>query len=513
MAKKRQIKESDQLSNTQIAQILMKIPDIAEAFTQAEIELAIDDRGWIGGTPTINGDYTIQARHVAVGRSRRYWRDDPLAKQAIRLWTDYCLGATGFALNCDDEADQAALDMIFRSPINKKFFNAEGQQRSSKKLLIDGDLFFMIYDGDPKQVRYCDSLQIKKFITNPNDAEHVVGYRREMADGKQVYIKDWAWEGSEDVTSNWSIDQAVDPDNKSKKITWETGVVIYHASWDRIGPEFGNGLLNCVIDWSKEHRLFMYGRVAIIQALMKFAYKTNVKGGQAALTALQKKLQSSLVETGVAGAPERNPSNAPGANWLQNAGTDLTPMPRSTGAGDAQGDSNQLKLMVCAGTGIMLHYYGDPSTGNLATATAMELPMRKQFEGYQQYTKDMYGDLFTILLDKDPEEDKGFCVDLPSILDQDLQKLGSFLTPLFAAFPEAKLPQILSRCLTYLGVDDVDEILADAKDLRTQIDQQQQDQLKTAAAAQQLQQPMTTQQKEAFVELAKTLVEINKRLA
>jgi len=46
--------------------------------------------------------------------------------------------------------------------------------------------------------------------------------------------------------------------------------------------------------------------------------------------------------------------------------------------------------MVCAATGIFEHYFGDPSTGNLATATAMERPMEMMFRDRQQLWSSVF---------------------------------------------------------------------------------------------------------------------------
>lgn len=452
---KNKVKESKQFSTTDLARALYALsPKLAEAFTSAEIELVIDDAGWMGGVSSTLGvmDRDEKSRYVIMSRARRYWRDDPMAKQAVRVWTDYCFGDTGLTYDSEDEAQKAELDKITKHPLNKKIFNAQGQQRSSKKLLVDGDVYFLVFTGGAvPTLRYLEPMQMKKKITDPDDEETTLGYRRMTSDGKKLYYRDW---------TNEDAAPALDPDTKSS-IKWQKDVVCYQASFDQFG-QFGNGLLNSVVDWTKENRRFMTARVAIIEALSKFAYKTGVKGGQATLNAMKTKLESSFVQTGLQGGPERNPSTAPGGNWLQNAGMDLTPIPRATGAGDAKQDSDILKLMISAGTGIMLHYFGDPSTGNLATATAMELPMLKQFAGYQQLWKDVYRDLFGIMLGETPEDPiEDLTLELPPILDEDLQSLSAFLTALTTVFPEAKQPEILERCLIAMGVENVDE-LADA---------------------------------------------------
>jgi hypothetical protein len=167
----------------------------------------------------------------------------------------------------------------------------------------------------------------------------------------------------------------------------------------------------------------MEARVAITQALSKYAYKLSVKGGQRTVDAVKDKLQSTYAKN-AANSVERNPQTAPGGTWVQNDALDLAAVPKATGAGDSEKDGNQLKLMVCAGTGIMLHYFGDPSTGNLATATAMELPMLKMFDSYQESWKDAWCDIFSIVLDEDPDDaadiNEMVTVELPPILADDL---------------------------------------------------------------------------------------------
>jgi hypothetical protein len=175
---------------------------------------------------------------------------------------------------------------------------------------------------------------------------------------------------------------------------------------------------------------------------------------------------------GFTGAPERKPPPAPGSTFVNNAGADMVPMPRATGAGDSKEDSNQLKLMVCAATGIMVHYFGDPSTGNLATATAMELPMLKMFEAYQQLWQDAWRDIFSIALQEDPDEEPAqITIDMPPILSDDVGELGDALTKAATVYPVMrKLPQVLRLVLTSLNVPDVAEVMDAAEQAQEEMD-------------------------------------------
>lgn len=480
----------------EMADFLQANTELAEAFTRADIELALDDRGWLTpGRQWTAADLDAQTRTTLVAKSRLYWMRDPLAHQAVRLWTDYAFGDSGITYNVaepedgegqdetQEEADpaqkaetnptQAQLDKFMFNRQNRRLMSPEGQRKLSKKLLVDGEIFFAIFDeGDGnKTIRTIDPLQITDIITDPDDEDHILGYKRLTAQDKVLYYYDWTCD-DEDRTA---LEQSNDPQGKGKIDATKVvdDCVVYHLAFDTMLKR-GNGLLFTVCDWSKEHRRMMEARVAITQALAKFAWKQKVKGGQAVVNAIQTRLQSTYATSGMTQV-ERNPTNAPGSTWIENGGMDLTPMPRTTGAGDAESDANQLKLMVSAGTGIMLHYFGDPSTGNLATATAMELPMLKQFGAYQTMWKSAYRDIFSIVLDEDIDtERETIDIDLPPILAEDLQKLGTYLTQLTTVFPEAKVDEVLQTALVSMGMNNVDEVMDVMRAKREEIDAQNQ---------------------------------------
>jgi hypothetical protein len=501
----------DQFS--EVLDFLETVPGLQEAYTRADIELALDDRGWIvPGRQWTAADLDTTTRTTLVAKSRLYWNRDPLAKQAVRLWTDYSLG-NGMVYNCDDTTVQATLEAFCKHRRNKHLMGSEGQRRSSKKLLVDGELFFAIFDDEPvKTIRRIDCLQITDFITDPDDDEHVLGYRRLTAANKILYYADWRCD-DDDLTL---LSQQKDPQTKGiigNEV--QADVKIYHIPFDTLVKR-GNGLLFAVCDWSKEHRRFMEARVAITQALAKFAWKGEVQGGQAVIDNLRRQLESSYAQAGMT-TTERHPQNAPASTWLQNKGVNMTPMPRSTGAGDAEGDGNQLKLMVSAGTGIMLHYFGDPSTGNLATATAMELPMLKMFESYQQLWADAYRDLFSVVLDEDLDTEPAIIdVDLPPILADDLQKLGTFITAVAGVFPEVKVPEVLQMCLISLGINNISEVMDAIKVQREKNDKAAAELLKNpppvvpgAAGGP----PAVTQSAEAMIKFAEAVMKLEKLMS
>lgn len=459
---------------------------LKEAFTQADIELALDDRGWLVGGKRMMGELDPLSRQVQVNRSRYYWLRDPLAKQAVRLWTDYAFGDTAVGYTCEDQGIQDALDAFMKARTNRRYTTREGMRRLSQRLLVDGELFIVINEADQStkgkapSVRTVDCLQITDIITDKDDEDKVVAYKRVILgkDGtsKVLYYKPWDADDNtpldtKDVANDGYNLVPIDPQG-GKSIQFVDGARMYHLAFDAIERR-GNGLLTSCSDWAREHRRFMIARVAITQALAKFAFKTTIKGGQNVINSVRAKLESTFATQGLSGGTEHNPVAAPGANFLGNDGIKLEAMPRVTGANEAEADANGLKLMVSAGTGIMLHYFGDPGTTNLASATAMELPMLKMFMSYQVFWKDAWRDLFAIVLDE-PDDEAGADIEItmPEIVEADLQKLAAFLTSLTTVFPEAKVDAVLRMCLVSANVPDIDEVMEDIEDKKEELQAQ-----------------------------------------
>ena len=463
---------------------------LAEAFTQADIELALDDRGWLVGGKRMAGELDPLSRQVQVNRSRYYWLRDPLVKQAVRLYTDYAFGAEYMSWhamdeeNQPDEETQGKLDKFMKNRANRRITSRAGQRRMSQRLLVDGELFFAFYeDGN---VRMFDCLQMTDIVTDPDDEDVVVAYKRvtnaRSTNPKTLYYKPWDYNedkyGPTPKVGASEIQPYYGGDSKPvEDIKFEDKCVMYHLAFDAFEKR-GTTLISACSDWTREHRRFMTARVAIAEALSRFSFKGKIKGGQKIINSVRAKLESTFSQTGLSGGTEHQPPNAPGGIWLENEGLNLEALPRMTGASDAKADSEQLKLQVCAGTGIMLHYFGDPSTGNLATATAMELPMLKMFAAYQQLWKDAWRDMFSIVLEEEPDDEQANIVIVaPDIIDQDLQAQSQYLTSITTAFPEAKVPSVLRRFLSILGMENLDELMDEIADQKEENDQKQADML------------------------------------
>lgn len=489
---KRMAREST-FSEAAIAQFLQS--DLAESFagmTPGQVALAIEDRGWLvpGNQVGLDGDAQHITRRGTVLRSRFYWLMDSHASATVRTWVDYTMNGMSFKVDpgpirvapAPKLGEQpapppaaplptpaaTAIQKFWDDPRNRTITSAEGQRRLARRHLVDGELFFVLYDTDEGVlIRKMDCVQITQFITDPEDNEAVWAYRREyvLNGQKNVLVyRDWAYP-SADLSKAMVIDEnggriAADQllaDNEEGAAP----ALMVHAPFNSMHQR-GNSLFSASLPWMTAMREFMQDRIAITKGLAKFIQKLTVKGGQKQLDNI--KAQLSKTAPGAAGprpelAEQRRAAEQASRMFMQNDLVSLDNMPRTTGAGDAKDDFHNILLMICAANGLPEHYYGNGDNSNLATATAMELPVRKQFESYQEQWSDIWRDIFAVVANFDAPKRLCVAVDWKPIVLAEIDKVINAIVAACAEFPELVQPEILTIVLNSLGVADVDEVI------------------------------------------------------
>ncbi len=416
---------------------------LKEATPAVEKELALEDAGWLNLSQQSTQLFTENQRIEHIKLSRLYSTKDPLGKQSIRLWTDYTFGSgMTWSISDDAPATKAILEAFWNNPKNKPVLSGRGQRKSSDKLLIDGDLFFAIFlgpKGDSK-IRRIDPLEMTEILCNPEDSEEIRYYRRYWSDptGKvhDDYYRDWTNEKGE---PGLGINGQVDKHTQD--------ALIYHVAYNTI-TQRGNPLLLPALDWMKQYRRFLASRVAIMLALARFAWKTKVMGGQARTDAIKAKTEGKEINAG--------------SQLIENQGSETTPVKQESGARNAYEDGRQLKLMVSAAVGIPEQYFGDISSGNLATAKTVELPMMKMFQSYQATWRDIYKDINAIVLSNSgiPEDKWYVDMDFPPIAPEDVVQMAQSMKEITTIFPEfTESTDVKQQALMVLGINDPQKVL------------------------------------------------------
>ena len=413
---------------------------IREATQQVEEELVLEDQGWI--TLGLRGDVITSAERVDnVQLSRLYAIKDPLATQAIRLWTDYSFG-TGMTWQTEEEQTKKVLESFWGAKANKNVLSPRGQRKSSDKLLADGEIFYALFFGAEGQVtiRYIDPLEITEIITDKDDKEEKLFYRRAWQDASggghtAVYRDVTNRKGKSGIDSNTGV------------VTHDDEAMIYHLTYNTT-TQRGNPLLLPVLDWIKQYRRFLASRVAIILALARFAWKTKVMGGQATVNAIKAKTNEEEIKAG--------------SQLIENMGSDTTPIKMDSGASSAYQDGRMLKLQFCSGVGFPEQYFGDISIGNLATAKTVELPVTKMCQSYQSVWDGAYKDLDEIVLEYNKVPEDKWYVDrnFPAIAPEDYAAMAESIEQIITVMPQlAKSDAVVMQALLSIGVNNPAEVI------------------------------------------------------
>ncbi len=407
---------------------------LAEATSDVEKILSLEDEGWtkLGYDQAGNVDETTRINNVKL--ARRYNNFDPLAKQAIRIWTNYTFG-TGISFSAENDADQATLEEFWNELKNRVITNTQGQHNSGTKLLTDGEIFFLVFPGDIPVVRTIDTLEITEILTDQDDIETPILYKREYStpqgEARREYYSDY--------TNTKRLD-ALDCNGTVQQAT--SDAVVYHLKFNTISQR-GNSLLNPVLDWLREYRRFLASRVAVVLALARFAWKVKVKGGATAVSAAKASFNDTLPQAG--------------SVRTENMGSELSPIKTDTGASNAYQDARLIKLQIFSGVGIPEQYFADVSTGNLATAKTVELPLIKQFQTYQQLWSGFYDTLFKIVLDN---FDAKIDIDFPPISPQDAKEVIEAVEKLVGTFPSfGESNDVKQLALNAVGINNVNDVL------------------------------------------------------
>ncbi len=414
---------------------------IREATTSVEADLALEDAGWINLSGTTGDVITAAERITNLKLSRLYSTKDPMGKQSIRLWTDYTFGS-GMSSHSDEDKTEEVRKSFWNSKDNQNILSTRGQRKSSDKLLIDGEVFFVIFLGTKGSatIRWIDPLEITEIITDPDDKENVMYYRR-------------MWSDTQSKSRTTIYRSTTNLENEATKDALGTTVektddgLVYHLTYNTI-TQRGNPLLLPALIWMKylNKQLSSYIAVDIAQGI--FVLRSKVKGGQVAVDAIKAQTHGKDIPAG--------------STLLENMGVDTSSFTIDKRAKNAYDGARLTKLQVSAAVGIPEQYFGDLATGNLATAKTVELPMMKMFQSYQAIWADAYQDIDEIVFVHNGIKPEKWYVDrdFPAISPVDYVAMAQSIQQIIQSMPEFGLsPDVQQQALLSIGINDPGEVL------------------------------------------------------
>lgn len=370
------------------------------------LDLAREDIGWNrrDGQDTTRG---ATSRNAEIRRAREFAERDPLAIQGLRIHQVFILGR-GFSVKAEDDKAQQTIDDLFSSPRNKSTLAFDGLNETLERLLVDGSRAIALADTGNGEVvvRRIDTTEITKIVRDPEDAGTVWGYQREWFDQKNKHRKVFYRDLS-------APDEVTVPEEFEE----QEGVVIRWGPYGR----FGGSIVVPSMIWSKAHKQFLSARAIIQRALARFAWKQKLDGGANAVAAAISAQQSGL---STARGIENNPGPAPGSTWVENQGSNLTPIKTDTGAGGAQIDGDMLLQAAILPYGLMPHWFGSGTAAKFSTSDNMELPMLRMLEAGQKREEELYRDIIDFTLKVNDLEGAAYEITFPEL---DKRNLSAFM--------------------------------------------------------------------------------------
>jgi hypothetical protein len=368
------------------------------------VQRQIDDLSWTNLAnddidQSINDNW--DARETAIKRSRVAARRSPLAITSVKLLKHYVLGMGMTAKASNRALIARVVDEFMHHPVNEMSMTShEAMKEMLEAAYVDGDLFLVLFvdkELGTVQVGTLDALLVTDIIYDAENSKVPLWYKVKKTSRKYDFTAD-SWEAPDNTGDvvyyrHWRNGDDRPGDPPPSKVA--KGLV-YQASVDKRG-KFGRPQLAAALDWLNSHREFMENRATINRAAAAVAWKKKRKGPASDIAAEAVRMQSSLVTN-----PTRfdsNPARAAGATVVENEGSSLDWVKTDTGGSAADYDERKLRMMAgSAMGGIPNHYFGDEGNANLATATAMELPLLKAYENWQQWLRDIFTDLVDFAL-------------------------------------------------------------------------------------------------------------------
>ncbi len=344
-----------------------------------ELELALEDRGWVREVTLANLEFSRLGVQQLIRITRIYAIKNPLIKRGSEIVPMYVFGR-GIEIRSEDETADAVIQDFLEA--NKKELGHIALAQKEQSIQTDGSLYFAFPAGPDGKVRVMmiDPLEIMDVITDPDDTSVPRYFKRQWTrieaetnlspEPKQV------WYPAVDYVAKVKLDQI-----QGQPVNWDMPILRVKigcpANW-----RWGIPPLYASIDWSRAYKDFLEDWSTVQRTLSRFALMIETKGGAGAIAAYNALLNTTFADNSGTQI-ERNPPPVTGSAHISGPGNKIAPF-KSSGASESPEQSRRLLLMVAAAQGMPETFYGDASTGSLATAVSLDRPTELKFREIQQ---------------------------------------------------------------------------------------------------------------------------------
>jgi hypothetical protein len=372
-------------------QELMRIKEMAYGPNVLDLELGLEDRGWQRLIATSQYEFSRYGIQQLIRICRLYKIKHPLISRGIAVSSHYVWGR-GFEVSSPDETANEILEKFWQDPRNACELAPKALMEKEEARLTDGNLFWAFF-SDPKDgqtlIRSLDPCEIEEIVSNPDDAGEPWYYKRVWS--QNVFNEDTGERGSPVLKQGWYIAMGHEVDSPPEKIggielmvnAQGTPIPLLH---DKSGGlpkwQFGLPPIYPALDHARAYTKFLNNWCTITDALARFAWNVETEGGAPAIATFKQVLATTLGNDGGASI-DGNPAPTTASSFITGPGNKLTPI-RTAGATTEPEQGRRVLLMVAAALGLPETFFGDASTGSLATAQSLDRPTELKFLEVQE---------------------------------------------------------------------------------------------------------------------------------
>ncbi len=340
--------------------------------TEAVSSLQIEERGWINVSQSfVPWEVTGEERQRVIEKLRNVAKKNPLAGRIVEIKCHFTMGQ-GISFKAEDPEVQEVLKEFWKDESNKWF---QRQTQLSDDLEIDGEFFLRFFTNEITgrvQVRCIPAWQITDIVTDQEDAETPLFYKREWVEQK------WDPESKLYVIVKYHTGTDADYIPANEILHVKVGTPLY--------AKFGNSPLYRVYNWINAYTEWLEDRAKLNKARAAFAWKKKVKSIVSGVANAAANAISALNKI-VTGTEKATPPKIGGV-IVENDGVEWSIVNSDVKADNASEDGRAIKLMIIAGSGIFEHWFGDSKISTRAGADSMEIPMVRMFEWRQKFFEE-----------------------------------------------------------------------------------------------------------------------------